>query len=283
MAKVGLILEGGAMRCMFTAGILDVFSENGIEVDGIVGVSAGAGFGCNFKSNQPKRVVNLIKKFSENNKFKGLKSFLATGDYYNQEDLYKSLPTDFEKFNSEAFKNNKVPFYVVCTNADTGEAVYRQCENGDLKDKLWFRASATLPIYSNPIEIDGVPLMDGGIVDSIPLKFFQEQGYDKNIIIHTHEKGFLQGKSKVIIILKMFFREYPVITEKIAVRHNMYKKQTEYVNREIEKGNVLPIYPKENTVIKNTETDTKKLLGSYEAGRKAGLENLDRVKDFIKK
>ena len=180
--KTGLILEGGAMRGMYTAGVLDVMMENNIWVDGAVGVSAGAVFGCNYKSKQIGRTIRYNKKYGRDPRYAGFHSLLKTGDYFGTEFCYHEIPERLDPFDSETFQKNPAEFYVVGTDVTTGKAVYHKCTTGTDKDLDWFRASASMPLLSNIVEVDGYKLLDGGIADSIPLKWFRSIGYERNII-----------------------------------------------------------------------------------------------------
>ena len=188
--KKGLILEGGAMRGMFTAGVIDVMMENGIEFDGAIGVSAGAAFGCNYKSRQIGRAIRYNMRFCNDPRYCGLRTLLKTGDLYSKDFCYKEVPLKHDIFDFETFRNNPMEFYVVCTDVETGKPVYKKCDNFDNNNFEWIRASASMPIVSNIVEIDGTKLLDGGVADSIPIRYFESIGYDKNVVILTQPRGY---------------------------------------------------------------------------------------------
>ena len=176
--KTGLILEGGAMRGLFTAGIIDVMMERGI------GVSAGAAFGCNFKSRQPGRVIRYNKRFCRDPRYCGWRSLIKTGDLFGGEFCYHELPDRLDLFDRAAYDANPLPFYAVCTDVATGEPVVHRCD--DAEESLeWLRASASMPLVSRIVTIDGRGYLDGGISDSVPLRTFERMGYEKNVVVLT--------------------------------------------------------------------------------------------------
>ena len=168
MAGLGLVLEGGAMRGMFTAGVTDVYMEQGISFDGAVGVSAGAAFGCNVRV-AADRPGDPLQQALQGLALCRDRSWLFTGDLYGADFDYRRLPEELDPWDTETFRKNPMAFWCVCTDADTGEPVYWRCSSGGKKDLLYIRASASMPVASRPVEVDGRRLLDGGIADSIPL------------------------------------------------------------------------------------------------------------------
>ena len=181
MNKYGLIMEGGAMRGMFTAGVMDVLMENKIRFDGGVGVSAGAAFGCNYKSNQIGRVIRYNKKYCRDPRYCSIRSLIKTGDLYGAEFCYATISYELDVFDNKAYFENPMEFHVVCTDVETGKPVYRNCITGLDEDLTWIRASASMPIASKVVETTDYKLLDGGISDSIPLKYFEDLGLEYNV------------------------------------------------------------------------------------------------------
>jgi predicted patatin/cPLA2 family phospholipase len=171
--KTGLVLEGGAMRGLFTAGALDVFMERGITFDGLIGVSAGACFGCNYKSGQIGRVIRYNKRFARDPRYCSWRSLFTTGDLFGAEFCYRELPKKLDVFDAAAFEANPMEFHIVATDAATGKPVYKRLDRADDTALDWIRASASMPIVSRPVEIDGRKYLDGGLSDGIPLKYFE--------------------------------------------------------------------------------------------------------------
>ncbi len=281
--KTGLILEGGAMRGMFTAGILDVFMENGIEFDGAVGVSAGAAFGCNIKSRQIGRTIRYNMKYSRNWRYCSWRSLFLTGSMYGTQLCYHDIPERLDPFDNEAYNNNPLRFYVVATDVETGKAEYRCYEESTPELIEFMRASASMPFVSEIVEIGGRRFLDGGIADSVPLRFFESEGYDRNVVILTREDGYVKKKNPFVWLAKIQLRKYPKMIEAIANRHIMYNEEIRYIGEKEEKGEIIVIRPRAALNLKHTEHDPEVLRSIYEEGRQAGLENLDRVREFLKK
>lgn len=282
-AKTGLVLEGGGMRGLFSAGVMDVMMENGIEFDGIVGVSAGATFGCNYKSRQPGRALRYNLRFRNDPKYMGWRSLLRTGDIVGASFSYHYMPMKLDIFDTEAYDKNPTEFHVVCTDADTGEAVYRRLDHIDYEALEWMRASASLPIVSRPVCIGDRRLLDGGIADSIPLRYFESEGYKRNIVILTQPKGYKKKRTKLMPIFHLTMRDYPAIIEYMNRRHIMYNRELDYVTSQQSAGNCIIICPDDTLPIGRTSKNADKMQLVYEMGRKAGLARLDKIKEFIKK
>lgn len=281
--KTGLVLEGGAMRGMFTAGILDVLMEEGIWVDGFVGVSAGACFGCNYKSGQIGRSIRYNMKYCNDPRYCGIRSFLKTGDLFGAEFCYKEIPTKLDIFDTEAFQRSPMEFYVVCTDVETGEPVYHRCTDGGEEDLDWIRASASMPGVSHVVEVAGKKMLDGGIVDAIPLKFFEKQGYDRIIVVLTQPRDYLKEQTKALPIMKHLLKKYPKVYAAMKERHHVYNHQTAYVRAKEKKGEILVLRPDEKLPIGRIEHDPENLRRVYEIGRNAALTRLDEIRGFLEK
>ena len=161
--RTGLVMEGGAMRGLFTAGVLDVMMENGIELDGAIGVSAGALFGCNYKSRQIGRSVRYNLRFHDNPRYCSLRSLIKTGDLFEAEFCYHEIPDRLDPFDRRTYQENPMPFYVVCTDVKLGIPVYHRVDRGDDEDMKWFQASGSMPVFSRVVEIGGRGYLDGGM------------------------------------------------------------------------------------------------------------------------
>ena len=187
--KTGLVLEGGAMRGMFTAGVLDVLMESGITVDGAIGVSAGAVFGCNYKSHQIGRTIRYNTQYCNDKRYASFKNLLRTGNLYSEQFCYHDVPEKLDLFDEKAFAESPMDFFVVCTDVRTGGPIYHKCRKGDAEDVRWMEASASMPLAAKIVQIGHYGLLDGGVADSIPIRFFESIGYKRNLIILTQPKG----------------------------------------------------------------------------------------------
>lgn len=280
--KTGLILEGGAMRGLFTAGVLDVFMEQNIWLDGLVGVSAGACFGCNYKSKQIGRVIRYNERFCKDKRYCSFRSLLTTGDLFGADFCYRVIPDELDIFDKETFENNPVEFYITSTDIETGKPVYTLCKKGEPYLE-WMRASASMPLAARMVEIDGKRYLDGGISDSIPLKFFESIGYEKNIVILTQPESYRKKENKMMPMIRRVYKKYPKLVETLTARHEMYNSTVAYIREQEQKGNAFVICPKASLPVGHVEHDKSKLRATYELGREAATEKLSEIKAFLEK
>lgn len=280
--KTGLVLEGGAMRGLFSVGVMDVLMEAGVEFDGIVGVSAGAAFGCNYKSRQAGRALRYNQRFARDRRFCSLWSLLTTGDLFNAKFAYHVVPNKYDIFDNEAFEKNPTAFYVVCTDLNTGEAVYKQLTKGGDEAYDWIRASASMPLCSRPVELGGHVLLDGGIADSIPLKFFQEAGYERNVVVLTQPEGYVKRPNKFVPAMRLSgLRKYPRFIEAAARRHEMYNAQTEYVREAELQGHTIVIRPESALPIGHISHDPAEMQRVYDMGRAVAERRIKEIKNGL--
>ena len=281
--KKGLVLEGGAMRGLFTAGIIDVMMEAGVEPDGLIGVSAGAAFGCNYKSRQPGRVIRYNTRFAKDPRYSGLRSLIKSGDYFNAEFGYHIVPKQYDIFDVETFDKNPMEFIVVCTDVLTGEAVYHKMDHVDFNELEWLRASASMPLASKVVEVGGRKLLDGGVADSIPLEYFERIGYDRNVVILTQPQGFVKEPNKLMPLMKIGLRKYPNMIKALATRHLMYNRELKYVREAEREGRCLVIRPEEKIPIGHISHDPDEMRHVYEIGRALGERKLKDIKAFYER
>ena len=281
--KKGLVLEGGALRGLFTAGILDVLMENGVRFDGLVGVSAGAAFGCNYKSGQAGRVIRYNKRFAHEWRYCSWRSWIATGDLFGGEFCYHKMPDELDVFDKDTFDSNPMEYYAVCTDVETGEAVYKRLMKCSPETYEYIRASASMPMVSRIVEIGGSKLLDGGVTDSIPLRFFQEQGYERNLVILTQPADYQKQHNRLMPILRLWLHRYPKMIEALDRRHEMYNRQLEYVREEERKGNTYVIRPPQKLVIGHISHDENEMQGVYQMGRRVGEGRLKDIVEFLEK
>ena len=278
--KKGLVLEGGAMRGLFTSGILDVMMEAGIETDGLIGVSAGAAFGCNYKSRQPGRAIRYNKRYARDKRYCSWLSWLKTGDLYNAEFGYHVIPKVYDVFDDKAFEQNPMEFYAVCTDVETGLPVYKKLEEGTPLTYDWIRASASMPLASRVVELEGLKVLDGGVADSIPLKYFESIGYDRNVVILTQPEGYVKEHNRLMPLMRIALRKYPNMIEAMDQRHIMYNRQIDYVRQAEQEGRCMVIRPDGKLPIGHISHDPEEMQRVYDIGRDTGLKNIERIKEF---
>lgn len=281
--SLGLVLEGGGLRGMFTSGILDVFMENGIKFDAMVGVSAGVLFGCNYKSNQPGRALRYNIRFKDDPEYMSWRSLITTGNFVNEQFSYNLLPNVYDPLDFETYRKNPMKCYAVCTDIEEGCPIYKEIETADKSGLKWMQASASMPVFARPVEIDGRHYLDGGITDSIPLKFIQEKGYRRNVVILTQPADFRKKKAHVKLVMKIFLDRYPKVAELMERRHLMYNEELDYLHAELQKGNTFLIHPDKKLDIGRLNLKEGKMRKVYEAGVRKAQELLPEIKKFINK
>lgn len=269
------------MRGMFTAGVLDVMMENEIEFDGAIGVSAGAAFGCNYKSKQIGRVIRYNTKFCRDKRYSGLRSLIKTGNIYNTEFAYGEVPLKHDVFDFDTYQNNPMEFYVVCTDLETGKAVYHNYTGKDDHGFDWIRASASMPLVSQIVEIDGQKLLDGGMADSIPVKFFEEAGYEKNVVVLTQPENYVKKPNSLMPLIRVKYKNYPKLVETMENRHLMYNETLSYIAEKEKEGTLFVIRPKEKLQIGKIEKNPEKLKEIYKIGRETVLPLIPEIKQFL--
>lgn len=269
------------MRGMFTCGVTDVFMENGITFDGAAGISAGAVFGCNFKSRQIGRAIRYNKKYSRDPRFCSFRSLVRTGAMYGVDFCYHKIPEELDPFDFEAFAADPTAFYVGAMDIETGKCVYHLCTDCGQTDMEWMRASASLPLVSRPVEIGKYKLLDGGIVDPVPYRYMESKGYDRNVIILTQPKGYRKQKDRTLPLVRARFRAYPEVARAMEIRHLRYNRQMEAIDQREESGAAVVIRPPEPLGIGRTEKDPDELERVYQTGRAEAERRLDEIKAFL--
>lgn len=278
---LGLVLEGGALRGLFTSGVLDVLMENGITFDKAVGVSAGAAFGCNFKSHQIGRAYRYNIKYAKDWRFKSYRSLLLTGDLYGADFCYNELPNKLDIFDTKTFEEDPMEFYAVATDVDTGKPVYHLLTDcGDL-DLKWIQASASMPLASRIVDINGQKLLDGGIADSIPLEFMEKKGCTKNLVILTQPLTYTKHQYKHFKAISAALHRHPALVEGLRQRPAMYNAQVAYVKVREAEGSAFVIRPPEPLNIPALEHDPENITRVYNMGRDLATAKLRQIKDFL--
>ena len=279
--KTGLVLEGGAMRGLFTAGVLDVLMENKITFDGVIGVSAGAAFGCNFKSGQIGRAVRYNVRFCRDRRYCGLGSLWKTGDIFNTDFCYGEVPLKLDPFDFDAYEKDPTDFYVVCTDVETGQALCHRYTGREDHGFDWIRASASMPLVSRMVEIEGRKLLDGGIADSIPASCFESMGYTRNVVILTRPEGYRKKKNQALPLIRRKYRAYPRLVEAMEQRHLVYNAELDYVAQAQAEGRMFVIRPEKALSVRRIEKNPERLRAAYEEGRKTAERQREALSAFL--
>lgn len=278
--KTGLVLEGGAMRGMYTAGVLDMFLENQISVDVAAGVSAGALFGVNFLSGQKGRVIRYNKRFNHDKDYLGLRPLLREGNIVSTQLAYRAVPRVLDPFDDESFQKSGVPFYAVVTNMESGEAEYHLITSV-FRQMDTLRASGSMPFVSKPVEIGGQLYLDGAISDSIPFQWLAGQGCDKLIVLLTRDADY-RKKPMPRILTGLYASQYPRFSGKLQNRHLLYNQSIELLRKWEQEGKAFVIRPSRPIEISRTESDPRKLQDVYDLGIHDGIHELPRLKEYLR-
>lgn len=280
--KTGLVLEGGAHRAIYTAGVLDVLAENNVHFDGVIGVSAGAIHGCSFVSGQIGRSINYTLKYAADKRYMSFYSLITTGNMVGEQFCYHDLPEKLFPFDHQTFEKSNTKFYVTCTNLQTGKAEYIRCE--ELRHKMsYLRASASMPFVSRISYIDGKAYLDGGIADSIPVRAFQSLGYDRCVVVQTRADGYAKKPNKLVWLAYLLYRHFPNFIEAIKNRHIMYNNELKDIEDMQKNNQVLVIRPSKLIKISHTEKNKQVLRAVYELGRQDAQNTLPSLRKFIAK
>ena len=278
--KVALVLEGGALRGLYTAGVLDVFMKNDIKIDTIFGVSAGALFGINYKSKQIGRALKYNLKYAHDKRYMGMYSLITTGDVMNRDFCFNKLVYELDPLDFDTYNNSDVKFYAVVTNVETGKAEYIEIK--DANDGMeYLRASGSMPFVSNLVEISGNKYLDGAIADSIPFQKALDMGYGKIIVVQTRPAGYT--KSKSWLPYSFVYKKY---SEFVKTANNAYIKYNETLNliKEYENnGKILVLRPSKMIKMRRIEKNLNKLQAIYDIGVKDCNNGILKIKEYIDK
>lgn len=279
--KKGLVMEGGAMRGLYTAGVTDVLMKYGIKFDGAVGVSAGVAFGCNYKSLQPGRVLRYNLRYGSRPQFKSWLSWLKTGDLYGADFCYYTLPEVLDPFDTAAFARNPMDFWCVATDVETAQPAYHKLTTGKGRDVAWIRASASIPVFSRPVKIGGHAYWDGGVSDSIPVRFLLDKGYDKAVVILTQPAGYQKAPSRLQPVVDRVLKKYPAVVARLRQRHLEYNACLAYIAKEEAAGRLFVFRPSQGIDVSAMEKDPGRLKAVYQVGVRDAKRQLAALKEFL--
>ena len=276
----GLILEGGGMRGAYTAGVLDFFLDKGLEFDNVYGVSAGAVNACSYLSKQRGRAFRVDVDYLEEKDYAGISCLLRTGDFFGVDFCYNRIPNELNPYDKETFNKYTGNFYAVATNCETGKAEYMKIKDMD-KDIIKIRASASLPLLSRFVEIDGIKYLDGGASDSIPIYQARKMGCKKNVIVLTRDKSYRKSKNNMLPVIRLKYRKYSGLIKCMANRHIVYNKTLKYIEKLEAEGKVVVIRPTREVKIGRLEKDKEKLTSLYHLGYKDAKEKYQEIMDYL--
>lgn len=279
--RLGLVLEGGAIRGIYTAGVLDVLMEHGVQADVVVGVSAGAIHGCSYVSGQHGRSIRYYRKYRRDKHFMGLYSLLTTGDIVGARFCYEDLPLRLDPFDEEAFEAAPVDFYATVTNLETGRAEYILCDElrpGSKMDVI--RAGASMPLCSRTVRWNGGLYLDGGVADSIPYARMAGLGCPKSIVVLTQPAGYLKRPASMAPFAARY-RKYPAFVEAMRRRDQVYNAEVCAVEQAAAAGDAFLIRPSRNIHVGRMERDMEVINAQYELGRRDAAAAMPRLKHWL--
>lgn len=276
--KVALVLEGGAMRGLYTAGVLDVFMENDIKADTIFGVSAGALFGINYKSGQIGRALRYNLKYAHDKRYMGMYSLLTTGNVMNKDFCFNKLVYELDPLDFETYDSSNVKFYAVVTNVETGNAEYIEISNAE-RDMEYLRASGSMPFVSNLVEINGNKYLDGAVADPIPFKKALDMGYGKIIVVQTRPADYIKSKSH--LPYGLVYKKYPEFVKTAQNAYINYNETLDFIKKYENEGKIIVLRPSETIKMQRVEKNLNKLQAIYNVGIKDCNNKLSRIKEYI--
>ncbi|MCI5629466.1 MAG: patatin family protein [Clostridium sp.] len=280
MIEAGLVVEGGGMRGVYTAGVLDYFMEKNLYFDDCYGVSAGACHISSYVSKQIGRSIKVTLDYINDKRYCSVNSLIKTGDMFGVEMLYDLIPNKLELYDYDTFNKFKGNFYSVVTNCKTGKAEYMKIKDMK-KDIIAVRASSSLPLLSRIVEINGKEYLDGGITDSIPIKKSIKDGHKKNVVILTRDKTYRKSKPKFLSFFKLKYKKYPNLVKAIENRYKMYNETLDFIEEEKAKNKVFIIQPKLPVKISRIEKDKDKLKALYNQGYEDAKEIYEDLMKFL--
>lgn len=280
MYQAGLVLEGGGMKGVYTSGVLDFFMDKGISFSSCYGVSAGACSLASFLSGQRERAYRVTVDYLEDKNYCSVYSLLKTGDMFGVQMCYYDIPEKLYPYDYETYNKYEGSFYSVVTNIETGKPEYIPIKDMK-KDIEAIRASASLPLVSRNVEINGKLYLDGGISDAIPIRRSIEDGNQKNIVVLTKEVGYRRKPASMTSLMKLHYRKYPKVYELMKNRHIAYNETLDYLEQQVKENYAFVIRPKLPSGVGRIEKDEEKLRVLYEQGYQDAQECYPQLKEYL--
>lgn len=280
MYQAGLVLEGGGLKGVYTAGVLDFFLDKGIEFSSCYGVSAGACSLCSFLSGQRGRAYHVSVDYLEDKNYCSLYSLLKTGDLFGADMCYRKIPEELYPYDYESYGKYQGTFYSVVTNIESGQPEYIPIK--DMKKEIdAVRASASLPLVSRNVSFRGKLYLDGGISDAIPLRQSIKDGNHKNVVIMTKEIGYRRKPSSMTSLIRLRYKKYPKVYELMKNRHIAYNETHDFIKEQVKEGSTFLIQPKKASGVGRIEKDRTKLKALYEEGYQEAKECYEDLVKFL--
>ena len=281
--NVNLVLEGGAMRGQFTAGVLDYFMEHNLWAVNVLGTSAGALNGFNYVAGELGRACYINTTYCDDPRYLSLKSLAQTGSVLGVDFMFDEIPNKLCPFNYPAFDASPMTLYSVSSNVETGEADYHLCSDS-VECTPYLLASASLPLATKIVEIDNKKLLDGGSCDSVPLLYSMMLGNtDKHIVILTQDETYRKRPDKMMPLARRMYSEYPYFLDRMEHRHYEYNRTYRWIKKLHEAGKIFLIRPQQPVTVSNLEHDPAVLFDLYEQGYRVAAETFDDLQAYLKR
>ena len=284
MYNAGLVLEGGAMRGVYTAGVLDAFLDNNIAFASVYGVSAGACHGASFVSRQRGRAIRVNVEYLDDKNYCSFRNLFRTGNLFGPDMLFDKIPNELDVYDYAAFEEYAGKYFVVITNLETGEAEYIQMTPEYMRHKMaYMQASSSMPLVARTVEIDGNSYLDGCIADSIPIRQAEADGNQKTVVVLTRHRGYRKGKNQTMPLIKRRYAEFPTFVARCKDRHIRYNETLDYLNAAEAEGRTFIFAPTADSGVGGMCRDRKKLEALYEIGYQDAERRMDALKEFLEK
>ncbi len=280
MTEVSLILEGGGMRGVYTAGVLDCFLDLAVSFTACYAVSAGACHACSYLSGQRGRGFATNVDYLRDRHYCSVYSLLTTGDLFGVDMLYNRIPNELYPYDYQAFDRNPCRFYAVATNCRSGRAEYLPVRDMR-RDIVAVRASSSLPMLSRMVEIGGKPYLDGGIADPIPLRKSLSDGFQKQVVVLTQHDGYQKQPNELLPLLRTRYARYPKLVEALRTRHTLYNDTLRLVRQEQKAGRAFVLQPQQPVQLRRIEKDREKLTALYQQGYADAERNKQALLQFL--
>jgi predicted patatin/cPLA2 family phospholipase len=275
--QTGLVLEGGGMRGVYTAGVLEYLLENEVEFPYVIGVSAGACIAASFLSKQKGRNKKVNIGFAGNPRYLSWRNYIKNRELFGMDYVFNEIPNKIVPYDFNAFHNSQTEFVIGTTDCHSGDPVYHYRRDYGEDVLTPIRASSSLPFVAPVVEFQSHHLLDGGISDPIPVKKAEMDGFTKNVVVLTRNKGYKKSPSKFNYLIKRKYPQYPGLQEAMMKRYKVYNDRVEYLEREEEKGNVFIIRPQLPLKVGRIERNPKKLEELYNQGYSDAQSNFEKL------
>ncbi len=278
--KTGLVLEGGALRAIFSSGVCDALLDGGIMADYVVGVSAGIAYGVSYVSRQPRRNLEVVTRYAPDRRYMGVNNLKESGSYFGIEFVYDTIPNELIPFDYDTFAAYPGEVEAVATNLNTGRADYLAVPRED-KQFIALQASCAMPLLFPIYEIGGQPYLDGGAADSIPWKHALEKGCGRVLVVLTRPRGYVRKQDKLLPLMRKKYKQYPRFLEAMERRAEVYNENRRELFQAEREGKVKVIAPGSTLGVKRTERDTEKLRLLWAEGYQMAVERMEELRDYM--